>query len=448
MYKKLICAVAVIAAVSLVGRVALAQDISSLQAKIQALLSEIAQLKLQLSQTQSNSATAQWCHTFNTNLGSGISGSEVSALQQALSKEGFDVQTDVDTRTYGDFTASAVSGFQEKYVSDILSPSGLKYPTGYVGKSTRAKLNSLYGCGSITPPIVIPPIIYPTSTYPWRTQIQVTSPKAGDSWQLGETHTISWAELSPTPECSNGGPCYTPQSSGTSTYSNSSPYSQVQIYLVPQIIPQTECKTGTSGTVCPMIETLIPSYYIITKSAPDTGSYSWTIPSSLVQIYTGQVTIKIQSILGTGTSGAFYLGKGTTPGQSPVISGVSGPTALKVGQQGTWTVNASDPQNGVLTYSVLWGDEIPIGTTNGMPGALIYPQPKTQQSATFTHVYNSAGTYQPKFTVTNSAGLSAQTSLSVVVSAADTTGAETNMDMANTLESAKILLQEILLKIQ
>ncbi|MEK9134990.1 MAG: hypothetical protein AAB451_01695 [Patescibacteria group bacterium] len=43
-------------------------------------------------------------------------------------------------------TASEVVDFQLKYKSEILTPFGLKNGTGFVGKSTRAKLNKLYGC--------------------------------------------------------------------------------------------------------------------------------------------------------------------------------------------------------------------------------------------------------------------------------------------------------------
>ena len=46
--------------------------------------------------------------------------------------------------------ASAVTGFQQKYKAEVLSPSGLLYGTGYVGKLTRAKLNKLYGCNNNT----------------------------------------------------------------------------------------------------------------------------------------------------------------------------------------------------------------------------------------------------------------------------------------------------------
>jgi hypothetical protein len=97
--------------------------------------------------------------------------------------------------------------------------------------------------------------------------------------------------------------------------------------------------------------------------------------------------------------------------QTPVISGVNGPQSLSVNQQGTWTVTAYNQNLGNLSYSVVWGDEniYPYLTTNSLRN------PITQQSATFTHSYLQAATYNPIFTVTNSNGQNAQTSLSVVV---------------------------------
>jgi len=105
---------------------------------------------------------------------------------------------------------------------------------------------------------------------------------------------------------------------------------------------------------------------------------------------------------------------------NPVISGVSGPQSLNVNQTGTWTINASSPNGGSLSYSVNWGDNMVYGN-----GVAIYPQPlPTQQSATFTHSYSQAGTYNPTFTVKSNlecfvgpcpSGGSASTSLSVNV---------------------------------
>ena len=94
---------------------------------------------------------------------------------------------------------------------------------------------------------------------------------------------------------------------------------------------------------------------------------------------------------------------------SPVISGVSGPQTLNVNQQGTWTVTASDPSGGNLSYSVRWGDDVyatPMMNSTSLP---------VQQSATFTHSYSTSRIYTPMFTVTNTAGQTAQTSLSVNV---------------------------------
>jgi hypothetical protein len=77
----------------------------------------------------------QWCHTFNTNISAGSSGSEADALAESLKRE----------------NTSSVIAFQEKYKDEILTPSGLSNGTGYVGPATRKKLNQLYGCGVIIP---------------------------------------------------------------------------------------------------------------------------------------------------------------------------------------------------------------------------------------------------------------------------------------------------------
>lgn len=107
---------------------------------------------------------------------------------------------------------------------------------------------------------------------------------------------------------------------------------------------------------------------------------------------------------------------------SVVISGVSGPQILGVGETGTWTVKAYDKNGGSLTYSVLWGDEDYKSYSPSSFGLAL-----GSQVAEFTHVYSKAGNYTPKFTVTSentircvttpcpSNGGSASTSLSVKV---------------------------------
>lgn len=111
---------------------------------IATLQTEIAQLTAQLQALQAQqSTTPNWCYTFNTNLRIGDTGQGVQALQTALGKEGLSSSS---TDTFDEQTASAVTGFQEKYKDEVLTPLGLQYGTGFVGSATRTKLNALYGC--------------------------------------------------------------------------------------------------------------------------------------------------------------------------------------------------------------------------------------------------------------------------------------------------------------
>lgn len=102
---------------------------------------------LQAEVIENQGAGAGWCHDFNSTLSVGAEGSDVEALHNVLEKEGFAI--DPEEKSNGKFdgsTASAVSGFQEKYKDEILTPLNFKYPTGFVGKATRTKLNQFYGC--------------------------------------------------------------------------------------------------------------------------------------------------------------------------------------------------------------------------------------------------------------------------------------------------------------
>jgi peptidoglycan hydrolase-like protein with peptidoglycan-binding domain len=126
----------------------------------------------------------------------------------------------------------------------------------------------------------------------------------------------------------------------------------------------------------------------------------------------GAYTFTVQASNGTQTAQRTYtlMVKGTYDVGAPVISGVSGPATLNVGQQGTWTIQASDPNNRTLSYRVEWGDEPVFTNTGATPPTEV----RYQQTATFTHVYNQAGTFQPTFVVSSTGGI-ARSSLSVNV---------------------------------
>ncbi len=87
------------------------------------------------------------CPKFERNLRYGMSGEDVKCLQEILFKEGVYPEGKI-TGYFGPLTKKAVIKFQEKYKEEILSPWGLEKGTGFVGETTRAKLNAILGLTS------------------------------------------------------------------------------------------------------------------------------------------------------------------------------------------------------------------------------------------------------------------------------------------------------------
>jgi hypothetical protein len=179
-YKKIIFTISLLFAFGLVFNsvsIVQARTPAELQALIQQLQAQIAALQQQIAQLQAR--PAEWCYDFNTNLRIGMRGEGVRNLHIALEREDFSINLDErNNQEFGESTASAVSGFQEKYRNEILTLLGLRHPTGFVGPSTRAKLNSLFGCRSVPVPV--------------RPSITVFSPNGGERWELGRTYDITW----------------------------------------------------------------------------------------------------------------------------------------------------------------------------------------------------------------------------------------------------------------
>jgi len=96
--------------------------------------------------------------------------------------------------------------------------------------------------------------------------------------------------------------------------------------------------------------------------------------------------------------------------QAPVITSISGPTNLNVGEQGTWKINAYDPDGNYLYYHVDWGEKInyPLASNS-------QKNEKLKQEATFTNSYNNLGVYTITITVIDEQGLNAQSSINVNV---------------------------------
>ncbi len=150
-----------------------AATVEELTAQINSLLAMIATLQSQLAGLQGGSAaTASTGYTFTRNLKQGDTGEDVKQLQKALNAAGVTVSVSGagspgnETINFGPATKAAVMRFQEKYASEILAPVGLSAGTGFVGASTRAKLNSLGGAIAAAPAAPAAPTTPTTPTTP------------------------------------------------------------------------------------------------------------------------------------------------------------------------------------------------------------------------------------------------------------------------------------------
>lgn len=323
--------------------------------------------------------------TYNLYLGHSDSQTEgqVTALQKHLAQYS-DVYPDaLITGYFGPLTEQAVQRFQRKH--NIVS-SGSPETTGYgvVGPATRAKIRELCGKEPIPP---IPPADPDASRRDSRRVADIKQLQLALElyWDANKSYPVSLYKLMPN-----------------------------YIVAVPEdplgnMYPYLSFPNGCEGSTINACRGyhMGSSLEIATNNALryDSDYDSTAFPGGI----NGSDQESCRPIGGGITRYCYDVKEGIPESGNlpPTISGVSGPTALNVGQSGTWTVNARDPENGTLTYSAIWGDE---SYTGGLT-----PIPSGGQMASFTHTYTRQGVFNPTFTVTDSGGLSERTSLSVNV---------------------------------
>lgn len=343
--------------------------IEQLQAQISSLFAEITALRDQIAsrggsgEVPSTKVTPvticpRFSYNFYLGMNDGETEGQITDLQKILAVDSEVYPESLITGYYGPLTEQAVRRYQKKH--GIVS-SGSPDTTGYgvVGPATRTTL--LQRCDQTVMPL-------PFSL------VKISSPNGGESLRLGDETLIQWSSFKP--------------------------FSYVDIDLLSW--GGQPCNKGP----CPA--SAMPGFSAaITRKAPNTGVFSWRVGKILSDsiVPAGAYVMRVSNSENTGVydqSDSYFkiiLNDVPDTNNPPVISGVSGPTSLSVGQVGTWTVKASSLSGGNLSYSVVWGDEVRMsgtGSPSGVPASA-----QTQQTATFTHSYSQAGIYKPGFYVTN-----------------------------------------------
>lgn len=114
--------------------------------EVNRLLAVIDNLKKQIAEilAQNGQSAGQCAITSNLFLGM-ENNAEVMCLQRFLKLQGPDVYPEgLVTSNFRSLTRQAVIRFQQKYISEILTPAGLSAGTGFVGERTRAKISQLW----------------------------------------------------------------------------------------------------------------------------------------------------------------------------------------------------------------------------------------------------------------------------------------------------------------
>lgn len=158
--------------------------------------------------------------------------------------------------------------------------------------------------------------------------------------------------------------------------------------------------------------------------SPDGQSLSFQVPSQLTgygsaPIVLGNYNVSVTNSNNVTSNAVPFTVTSTTSGTgSPTITTVSGPSNVQTGVQNTWTVTINNPNSNYVTVSASWGDT-GNGYVNQAAPQLVYGG---TQTVTFSHAYNTVGTYTLTFTVGNQNGQSNTYTESINVSGSSVNG--------------------------
>ncbi len=382
-----------------------AQTNDALRAQVQSLLEMVAKLQAQLQArsvaTGSVSSVATVmvdaapgrairCILPYASVGSQADG--VYLLQEVLKKEGVYPEGLV-TGYFGNLTYAALVRFQSNYgleKTGKLDEKTLEMLHRMVKKYYRQCETDPYVLSTPSPTPSNPPGLLPSPAF-----VRVLSPNGGEIWQVGSTHTIKW-------------------DSGNFPANGSIGIALTDVNTTHTYLFTNQSNEGYEYWTIP--STITPGSYRMRIWCGERGTERYCSPDGSLNT----------NPYAQDYSDGYFTISNQSGNQAPVITGVSGPTNLQIGQTGTWTITAYDPEQGNLSYSVNWGENA-VGVAGSAPVSS-----QTRQTTTFTHVYYGQGTYTIWFTVMDNQGLTAQSSMKVDVGSGQASACSLNARVTDT----------------
>lgn len=215
------------------------------------------------------------------------------------------------------------------------------------------------------------------------TKFLITYPDGGENIKIGDKVNITW------------------KNSSVSSKKN------ITIYLIKNL---SGCFNLKPGQVC---LTVVDPETILASSISNTGNYSWA-PTNKGSYYLKVCMGSEKTTSSCDTTDGLFtvIDPVEIADKAPIISNVTGPTNLKVSENGTWAISATDPEGQRISYSMSVTKTYPNQTT---PSKIVGIKPVEPYSSVINWKFDQVGTYLLEFTASDFYGKTTTSNMTITV---------------------------------